>query len=55
MRIVEKECPAEFNVFKECIAKNAAKPELCVNDKQTMFECGKAGFKKANTDPNYVY
>lgn len=55
MRIVQKECPDEFGSFKDCLVKNASKPEACISLKQAMFECGKTGFKKANTDANYIY
>lgn len=39
----------------DCLSKNAAKPELCVPIKEKLFECGRPGFKKANTDPDYEY
>jgi hypothetical protein len=55
MRIVKKECPPEFEAFIDCLSKNSAKPELCVPIKEKLFECGRPGFKKANTDPDYEY
>lgn len=55
MRIVRKECPAEYEVYMNCLSKNAANPDLCKKDKEDLFECGKPGFKKANTDITYEY
>jgi hypothetical protein len=55
MLIVQKECPPEFEKFTECLDKNPGKPENCISLRQALFECGKGGFKKANSDPTYVY
>ena len=55
MLIVKKECPPEFDAFMSCLDSNPGKPENCLNLRQVMFECGKAGFKKANTDVDYHY
>lgn len=55
MQIVKKECPPEFDAFTSCIDNNPGKPENCINLRQALFECGKAGIKKANTDPDYTY
>ena len=55
MLIVKKECPAEFDTFMDCLDKNPGKPENCVQLREKMFDCGKSGFKKANSDPEYIY
>ena len=38
-----------------CVSTNQSKPELCLPLREQLYECGKPGFKKANTDPNYEY
>jgi hypothetical protein len=55
MLIVKKECPPEYDAFMSCLDNNPGKPEKCLTLRQEMFECGKAGFKKANSDPGYTY
>lgn len=55
MLIVKKECPPEYEAFIGCLEANPGKPENCMSFRQEMFECGKAGFKKANSDPDYTY
>ena len=55
MRIIKRECPDEYDSFMSCLDANPGKPENCLTLKQEMFDCGKAGFKKANSDPNYIY
>ena len=55
MLIIKKECPDEFGDFMSCLDNNPGKPENCLSLRQAMFECGKGGFKKANTDPDYTY
>jgi len=55
MLIVKKECPPEYEAFVGCLEANPGKPENCTSFRQEMFECGKAGFKKANSDPDYTY
>lgn len=55
MLIVKKECPDEYGSFMSCLDNNPGKPENCLSLRQEMFECGKGGFKKANTDPDYTY
>lgn len=39
----------------ECLDNNPGKPENCLSLRDKMFECGKSGFKKANTDVDYSY
>jgi hypothetical protein len=55
MLIVKKECPPEYDAFISCLENNPAQPEVCVPLRQALFDCGKGGFKKANSDPDYVY
>ena len=55
MLIVKKECPPEFGAFSSCLENNPGKPELCASFREALFECGKGGIKKANSDPDYVY
>jgi len=55
MKIIKKECPDEFHAFQDCVVNNSSAPEKCLTLRFEMFECGKAGFKKANSDANYVY
>ena len=55
MLIMKKECPAEYETFMDCLDKNPGKPENCLNLRQELFDCGKPGIKKANTDPDYTY
>lgn len=55
MLIIRKECPDDYVRFQDCLAANPSSPELCLNLRNELFECGKGGFKKANSDPNYVY
>ncbi len=55
MLIVKKECPPEYDAFMACLEANPGKPENCTSFRQSLFECGKGGFKKANSDPDYTY
>jgi hypothetical protein len=55
MMIVRKECPGEFDEYMSCLEQNPTAPENCNKLKESMFECGKGGYKKANTDPDYTY
>jgi len=55
MLIMKKECPGEYDGFMGCLEANPGKPEKCLNMRQELFECGKPGIKKANSDPTYVY
>ena len=55
MRIVRKECPDDYEKFMSCLENNPGKPENCLSLRDAMFECGKSGFKKANTDMDYTY
>lgn len=55
MLIVKKECPDEYNTFIDCLEANPGKPENCATLRYAMFDCGKTGFKKANTEAGYTY
>jgi hypothetical protein len=55
MRISRKECPDEFEVYNSCLAENQSNPDACAPFKEALFECGKPGFVKANTDKDYEY
>jgi len=39
----------------DCLSKNPTNPDACKSQKEALFDCGKPGFKKANTDPDYEY
>jgi hypothetical protein len=55
MQITQKECPDEFQNFKNCLTQNASNPEKCAPLREELFICGKPGIKKANTDKSYLY
>ena len=55
MRIVKKECPPEYDAYMSCLEANAEKPEVCKPLREVLFECGRPGFYKANTDETYEY
>ena len=55
MLIVKKECPPEYNAYMACLEKNPDNPDLCKNFREALFECGRPGFYKANTDSTYEY
>ena len=55
MLIMKKECPAEYDTFMDCLAKNPGKAENCLSFRQELVECGKPGIRKANSDPDYTY
>lgn len=38
-----------------CVEKNPDNTDVCKPLRQELFDCGRPGFKKANTDPNYEY
>lgn len=55
MRIAKKECPDEYDSYMDCLTVNAANPDKCIPLRDQLFVCGRPGFRKANTDPDYEY
>ncbi len=55
MKIAHKECPDEYDSFTNCLKENAQTPAVCAPNKDTLFECAKPAYRKANTDPEYRY
>ncbi|EGR30838.1 hypothetical protein IMG5_122710 [Ichthyophthirius multifiliis] len=54
MKILRKECPDDYQTYKECMVKFNSEAK-CVTFKDKMIECGVVAFKKANSEAGYIF